>query len=519
MSFWTRDSIKRVVGGQWLSRGQEADGAGQAVLAGLSTDTRTVARGQVFLALRGERFDGHQFLRSAAESGAGLLIIDDESAGRALVAGKPAVSEVYVLRVADTGRALLKLAAAYRASLERTRVVGVVGSNGKTTTARLIASVLAAGGVRGTASPKSFNNAVGVPLTILSASPSDQFLVCEIGTNAPGEIGTLAEVVRPDVVVITSIGREHLEGFGTIDGVAREEGSVLRYLNEGALVIAPSDLPTGAEVLEDMLRAQPNVLRFGTSASADLRAANARHVAGRLTFSINGRLLISMSMLGEHNALNALAAFAVARRFGVEESKIVQSLGIAAGAPMRLELCRVTRTSRRSAGDGIDQTAAGEVVFINDAYNANPESVLAALATFESVMGDWPGVRRRVVMLGDMRELGSASEDSHREIGRRISTMRGIDRFLLVGPMMRHAYDEACRSSTSGTVLHVPGLDDAAMIEAADQVQAGDLVLLKGSRGTRMERVILAARGELPTVTPVARTSIPTTATLPQQHK
>ncbi len=499
MSFWTRGNIKRVVGGVWLSRGRDPETMDQGVLEGVSTDSRSIKCGQVFIALRGERFDGHQFLRSAVEGGAGLLIVDDEASGRAVVGavcGVGTASDLYVLRVPDTGRALLKLASAYRRTLERTRVVGVVGSNGKTTTARLIATVLAGGGLRGTASPKSFNNAVGVPLTILSALPTDQYLICEIGTNAPGEIAMLAEVVRPDVAVLTSIGREHLEGFGTLEEVAREEGAVLRHMEEGAIVIAPTPLPEGAGVLEDLLRGVPNVLRFGVGDGADLRAVNIRHEGGRLAFSVNGKVAITMGLIGAHNAYNGLAAFAVGRRFGVDEAKIAAALGAASGPPMRLEPVRVGMVGRN---------AGGELTFIHDAYNANPDSMLASLNTFQEVMGSWPGVRRRVVVLGDMRELGAATEASHREIGRRVGSMSGIDHVVLIGPMMGSAATEVRLLGRGDRMEYLPMLDDGAMAAVANLLLPGDLVLLKGSRGTRLERVVQACRGELPTIASAVR--------------
>ena len=205
MSFWTPENLRVVLAGQWIRR---PDVARTAALSGLSTDSRAIRSDQVFLALRGEKTDGHAYLASAAASGSPLLIVDDEAAVAA--ASGTIGADVGVLKVADTGQALLKLAQAYRRTLDSTRVIAVGGSNGKTTTVRLIQSVLS-GTLRGTASQKSFNNAVGVPLTILSARKGDQFLICEVGTNAPGEIAPLASVVEPDIAVITSIGREHLD--------------------------------------------------------------------------------------------------------------------------------------------------------------------------------------------------------------------------------------------------------------------------------------------------------------------
>src|SRR5205814_447570 len=188
MSFWESENLRGAAGGTWLARPTAA-----AKITGLSTDTRTLEPEQVFLALKGERFDGHEMLADAAAKGSPLAIIDrDIESPRGMG----------VLKVPDTRRALLRIAAAYRQTLEGTKVVAVAGSNGKTTTVRLIDAVLSQG-LKGAASPRSFNNDVGVPLTLLSASPGDAYLVCEVGTNSPGEIGRLGEVVQPDIAVIT----------------------------------------------------------------------------------------------------------------------------------------------------------------------------------------------------------------------------------------------------------------------------------------------------------------------------
>lgn len=501
MNFWTLESLKRACGGTWLSRGKDPEASPAAVAQGLSTDSRTLRPGQAFLALRGERFDGHAFVADAVSAGSTLVIVDEAGAEGACrtIAASPE-SDVAILRVADTGKALLRLAAAYRKTLERTRVIAVVGSNGKTTTTRLISAVLEAA-YRGTASAKSFNNAVGVPLTILSASPTDQYLLCEVGTNAPGEIAQLGAVVQPDLVVITSIGREHLEGFGSVEGVAREEASILSYLAPGGLAIVPAELPDGCQPLLDMLRQTPNVLRFGTSGSADLRASEIRHDKGRLRFTINGRLEANLALVGEHNALNALAALGVGRRFGMEERRIVEVLATARGPEMRLERIEV-------AAPG----SSGEVTFINDAYNANPDSMLASLATFGqlTIPADWPGLGRRIAVLGDMLELGEATERSHREIGEALLTNRPLDRIVLVGPL------SATTAATltgggwpSSRLMHLPESGPREMQTIAGLLEPGDAVLLKGSRRMRLERVIDSLRARFAGTAGVAASAGP----------
>ena len=496
MTFWNPDSIRAACSGAWLARpamielpkDRPADmpppppSLLHAPISGVSTDTRTIKPGQVFIALRGPNHDGHNFLTAAANGGSPILVIDDETA---IPAGgfEPAVG---VLKVADTGRALLRLAAAYRKTLDRTKVIAVCGSNGKTTTAGLISQVLSAS-LRGTASAKSFNNAIGVPLTILAAQPADQYLVCEVGTNAPGEIAALAEVVQPDIAVITSIGREHLEGLGDVAGVAREEASVVRFVREKGCVVATADAPELAE----HLRAAPNLVTFGRAEGATLRLTEARHTDGPdlaqsgqvrgtgpgVKFTINQKQNYYLPILGEHNALNAIAAIAVARRMGMAEEKIAAALAQAKAPDMRLQTVVV-------------RTRGGEIHVLNDAYNANPDSMIAALRTLAAL----PAERRRVAILGDMRELGAAAESLHREVARAALAIDGIGLAVLVGPNMKAAAEEMRAGRSSARVEHVADIDGPQAAAVAAMLRPGDTVLLKGSRGMKMERLLAPIR-------------------------
>ena len=501
MSFWTHDNLRSVTAGTWLIRPPRLEvpadrpsdlppPPAHAPITGLSTDTREIKPGQVFVALRGEHHDAHRFLQQAVDAGATVLVIDDESAvpegGFTPAAG--------VLKVADTGKALLKIAAAYRESLKGVRVIAVCGSNGKTTTTRLIEQVLRTT-FRGTASKKSFNNAVGVPLTILRAQPSDQYLLCEVGTNAPGEIATLGAVVQPDIAVITSIGREHLEGLGDLDGVAAEESSILKFLRPKGCAIVNADSP---ELEAAIRKYKPATLvRFGRGtkdAPADIRigAAGVTTVdePGRdagfagIAFAINDRFKVRLPMLGEHNAMNALAAYAVARRMGIEEGRIIEALSGASGAEMRLQVTRV-------ALDG-----GGSARVVNDAYNANPDSMLAALDVLASLSTEG----RRVAVLGDMFELGPTSAEMHAQVLSRLAGLReAISMAVLIGGQMAGAAREALIGAgwPESELLLLPEADEAAIRAAAEQVRPHDVVLLKASRRMRLERVLsaLAAAG------------------------
>ncbi len=477
MSFWSPESIKAAVGGTWLARPEAHE------LDGVSTDTRTVRVGALFVALRGEKFDANTMVGQAAEGGAAMAIVDRPEA-----LPSPLPARLGVLHVQDTGVALLRLAAAYRKTLDGTRVIAVTGSNGKTTTTRLVASVLAQG-LRGTASMKSFNNRVGVPLTILSARRGDQYLVCEVGTNAIGEIGELAPVISPDIVVVTSIGREHLEGLGGIEGSVSEALSLVQAIRPGGLAVVNADAPLLLPAVRSLASAGAKtrqawgVLTFGQCEDAELRITGVEQGPGGLKFTLNDRTVHTVHLLGRHNASNAAAAIGVGRRMGVESAAIDMGLRVAEGPEMRLE-----------------RVSAGGIHFINDAYNANPESVLAALDVFADATRGHPG--RRVVILGDMLELGEAGSAAHREIGDAVARLPGVDLAVFVGPLSAHAAERVRPAWGQDRVVHVPPLDPAGAQRVAAMLREGDTVLLKGSRGMAIERVLKAVSAQAGTAMP-----------------
>ena len=487
MTWWTPDTMRAACGGTWLVRPPQIElppdrpadiplPSLHAPITGVSTDTRSIKPGQAFVALRGENFDGHRFIADAARGGASIIIIDD---ARSLPEGG-FTPPVGVMKVADTGAALLKLAASYRKSLARTKVVAVCGSNGKTTTTRLIDHVLGQF-FRGTASAKSFNNAVGVPLTILSAKENDQYLVCEVGTNAPGEIAQLGEVVQPDIAVITSIGREHLEKLGDLAGVAREEAAILKFVRPKGCVVVTGDAP---ELREHLAKPLGVVVTFGRDKSANLRLTSVRHEAREggvlgLVFTINGRQEVRLPLVGEHNALNAIAALAVARRMGIDDAKAAGALAHAGGAEMRLARVEV----------------AG-VQVLNDAYNANPDSMLAAIETAVALRASvMRGASRLVLVLGEMLELGAASESSHRSVARAAAQHlgKGVDAIVLVGTGMKAGLDELRSTGAATDTVHwLPDADETSQQRVLELLRPGDLVLLKGSRRVRLERMLEA---------------------------
>ncbi len=489
MSFWTADNIKSVLGGAWLAR----DAANGAPLAGITTDSRAVRPGQFFLALKGDRTDGHEYLATAAGSGARMLIVHNQEK---VPAALP--KSVGVLLVPDTGAALLRLAAAYRKTLATTRVIAVGGSNGKTTTCKLLSAILSRT-LRGTASPKSFNNAVGVPITILGAQRTDQYLICEVGTNAPGEIAPLAAVIEPDIAVITSVGREHLEGLGSLKGVVQEEAALIAALRPGGLAVINADAPMLVEAVRPFLNASAPgqkakaLVTFGASPAADLRITSAVCSPSGVVFQLNERERYQLPLLGRHNAGNAAAAIAVARRMGITTPEIEAGLASAKGPEMRME-----------------RSDVGGVAFVNDAYNANPESALAAIDTFTSVYRNAPGVSRRVMVLGEMLELGEQAPDLHREVGDAIAKAGVFDLVVLVGQLAMYAGERLSRSLPPDRVAPFSNAEGANATEIARLLRPGDAVLLKGSRRVGLEKIIAAAKHAAQAQTPPSVTIVET---------
>ena len=492
MPFWNPDNIRIASGGAWVVRPAQIELPKDrpadlplpdlyAPISGVSTDSRAIRKGQMFIALRGENFDGHTFVADAVRAGAPVVVVED-------VAGVPTGADLNgcgVLKVADTGKALLKIAAAYRESLKQTKVIAICGSNGKTTTTRLVDHLLGKT-MRGTASQKSYNNAVGVPLTILAAKENDQYLICEVGTNQPGEIKILAEVVRPDIAVITSIGREHLEGFGDLSGVAAEEAVILKYLRPAGWAIATADAPE----LTEHLKCVKNLVTFGRKQDATLRLTEAKHEieGGRawLSFAVNARQKYKMPLVGEHNALNAIAALAVARRLGVDDQKATDALLTAGGADMRLSVDRI--------GDG-----ASAITILNDAYNANPDSMIAGIRTLCSLKkAGIASSGRTVVVLGEMLEMGTSATAGHRAVADAVAEGGDgvrIDMAVLVGDGMREAERSLHERGWDGSrVRWFESADGEHAAAIAAMLRPGDIALVKGSRRVKLERIVAAAR-------------------------
>jgi UDP-N-acetylmuramoyl-tripeptide--D-alanyl-D-alanine ligase len=443
--------------------GQLIHGDPQATVSGVSTDSRQVSLDDVFFALSGERFDGHDFLPEVV-SRAGAVVV---APGRVPVnPGRCAV-----LTVPDPRKALGLFAARYRSDFNLP-VIAVAGSNGKTTTKELIAAVLRQK-FSTLWSEGSFNNDVGVPLTLLRLGSAHRAAVLESGTNHPGELAQLVRMIAPTHGVVTSIGREHLEFFGDLNGVAREELAIGETLPpSGKLFIHAEE----QWIRYARSRTHAKVIGISENAGGDWRATHLRPDKTGLTFvaessqnEFNGEYRVNL--LGRHQAFNALIAIALGAELGLDRSQIQRGLLECQPARMRLQLWEVNG-----------------VRVLDDAYNANADSMLIALRT----LLDLPCKGRRLAVLGDMAELGTHSEAAHEEVGRCAAEL-GVGQLFAVGKMAP-VMARGARDAGLARVLEFADVE-AAAIAVKQFVRDGDVLLLKASRATRLERVADSLRG------------------------
>lgn len=433
-------------------------------LTGVSTDTRTLEPGQLFLALRGPNFDGARFAGAALERGAAAVLVHgDASAVELSAAGG-------VLVHADPRRALGDLGSWYRSTLPM-RVLGITGSCGKTTT-KEIARQLFARLFPVVASPSSFNNDIGVPHTLLLCAPETALAVVEMGTNHPGEIAALSRIARPHGGIVTNVGASHLAGLGSLEGVAREKGDLLAAVPADGFCVLNAAGRFRAELAS---RSAARVITFSVEGSGaergDLDACDLYFHAGGTAFRLNGRELFT-PLLGTHNVENLLAVLAAGIGLGLELDTLLPGVSALTGARSRMERIELSG-----------------ITLFDDCYNANPQSLRAAVR----VLSGLHGYRRRVLVLGDMLELGELSAELHHDLGREAASS-GVDAVLLVGSFTRAAAAGALEGGLgAGSLAHFDTTDEAVR-GAVDFVREGDVVLVKGSRGMALERVVGALR-------------------------
>jgi UDP-N-acetylmuramoyl-tripeptide--D-alanyl-D-alanine ligase len=446
---------------KYLAEGAGGDlrsGSPSDLVSRICTDSRQVRPGDLFVALAGDRFDGHDYVGEVREKKASAILIrrDRDSS---------VSSECGVIVVGDTREALGRIGARYRRDFS-IPIIAVGGSNGKTTTKELLASVLSQR-YRTVRSAASFNNNIGVPLTLLELDDRSEAAVLEVGTNHPGELAPLIRMMQPQFGVITSVGREHLEFFGDLSGVEQEEGWLAELLPVNGRLFVNGDSPGMQRIVE---RTAAPVTRIGLGTDNDWRAKDLRHDESGVSFQVDtaspgfsGEYRVNL--LGRHQVTNALLAAAVGATLGLTRDQIVRGMADCLPAKMRLQVSQING-----------------VRILDDAYNANADSVLAALDTLK----EYPCAGRRIAVLGEMAELGRHSAEAHAEVGRRVAELK-LDQLFAVG-RMAGVMGAAARAAGLTRVNELGDVETAANA-VRRFVRDGDVVLLKASRASRLERV------------------------------
>ncbi|CAH1204580.1 UDP-N-acetylmuramoyl-tripeptide--D-alanyl-D-alanine ligase [Paenibacillus allorhizoplanae] len=434
---------------------------GDILIKGVSTDTRSIQAGSLFIPLIGENFDGHQYAEDAYQKGAAAILWQVDHG--------PAPSGIPCIHVEDTLAALQDLAKAYRKELS-VRIIGITGSNGKTTTKDLVAAVL--GSTYEVHKTKgNLNNHIGLPLTLLLLEETTQFAVVEMGMSGRGEIALLSEIAEPEAAIITMIGESHLLQLGSRDEIARAKAEIVTGMPIDSLIIYNGDEPLIEQALGELdLPEGLRRIRFGQGHDNDRYPSDIRMDADGAYFTINspGYEELFIPLLGTHNVVNTLAAIAVGEAFGVTPSAVAAGLRALQMTSMRIEKL----------------TAASGLTVLNDAYNASPASMRAAIALTEQLSG----FGRKFLVLGDMLELGEHEEQFHRGIGAMLSPER-VDYVFTFGRLGRFIAEEAAKQFPQAQIR---AYDDKAQLaeELAALASPEDLVLVKGSRGMRLEQVV-----------------------------
>ncbi len=445
--------------------GQLVQGDAGATVTSFDIDTRALRPGSAFFALPGERTDGHRFLPQAHRAGAALAIVQAE------VPTGPDVPPA-IVRVADTAAALARCGALARERLRDVRMLGLTGSTGKTTTKELAAAALATG-ARVHRTTGNRNNHLGVPLTLLACPDDAEIAVVEMGMSAAGEIAALAGLARPDAGLVTNVRPAHLQSFENLDAIAAAKGELFATLADDAVAIVNDDDPN---VRVQALRHVGPQVRFGTAAGVDVRLEefSGGFVPGaRMTFRHDGRSrTVQLRLGGAHAAWNALAAVAAVVALGGDLDAAAEAMAAVEPGPGRGRVHRLD----------------GDVVMVDDSYNSSP----AALATVLDALRDTPCSGRRMLVMGDMLELGPSSRAFHQEAGR-AAAAAGVSWMLGVGPETTAALDAARAAGVAEVHQRKDATAGSALL--VERLQPGDVVVVKGSRGVGLDRLVRTVAG------------------------
>lgn len=434
---------------------------GDIRISGVSTDSRNIEKGNLFIPIAGDRYDGHAFVPQAIEQGAAAAFWQEDH--------PDAPEGVPLIYVKDTLAALQELAAAYRRELP-VRVIGVTGSNGKTTTKDMVAACLETT-YRVHKTQGNFNNHIGLPLTLLQISEDTEMAVLEMGMSERGEIEFLSKLATPEAAIITNIGESHLAQLGTREAIAAAKLEIVSGLREDGLLVYNGDEPLIEERLEPILTHKSLLrFRFGEDEHNDYYPLAIMQISNGISFKLNVAQSPSyfIPLLGNHNVMNAMSAVAVAKFMGVSEADIVKGLKNLQATSMRSEMLAAPN---------------GATIF-NDAYNASPTSMRAAIRLME----DLRGYERKILVLGDMLDLGEKEEQYHREIGQLLDPHK-IDYVFTYGNLASFIAEEAERRYIEGHV-HAFYDKDILVAKLSEMLDCNDVCLVKGSRGMKLEDVI-----------------------------
>lgn len=438
-------------------KGKLLSGDMDEILTGISTDTRRIKKGELFVAIKGDRFDGHSFILDAVAKGAGGVLVQEGGITNANFK----LPDISFISVRDSIRALGDIGNFHRSRFA-IPVIGITGSNGKTTTKEMTAAILS----KKFSTLKNFgteNNNIGVPLTLMRLNTEHNIAVLEMGTNHLGEIRRLSEISRPTMAIITNIGPAHLEYLEDTDTVLKAKAEMLEYMNEDSLLILNRD-----DEYLNKIKTKLKTVWFGFDKKADFYADKISMEPEGINFRLNEKWDISLGVLGRHNVYNALAAIACAWGFGVSIEDIRDALKEFKVPNMRMEVKRF-----------------GDIKIINDTYNANPQSMKQAIEALRDMATDG----RKILIAGDMLELGTFSGRFHHLVGKQAAES-GIDLIVAVGKLAEHIGRGAQEAGMSEKKIKLCAVTKEAREKVATLIKKGDTILVKGSRAMRMEEIV-----------------------------
>lgn len=447
-----------------VTNGKLISGNPGDMMTGVSIDTRKVAKGELFVAIKGERFDGHSFILDAISKGAGGVLVQEGGITNANFK----MPDVSFVCVPDSIKALGDVANFHRSRFN-IPIIGITGSNGKTTTKEMTAAILS----KKFNTLKNFgteNNSIGVPLTLMRLNNEHNIAILEMGANHIGEIKRLSEIARPTHAIITNIGSSHLEYLENLDTVLKVKCEILEYLGADARLVLNGDdeMLKGINTFLKCIKINPKIVKFGLNKDADFYADKINLEPDGISFRLNGKWDIALGVLGRHNVYNALSAIAMSWDFGIPIEDIIDALKEFRVPNMRMEVKRL-----------------GDIKVINDSYNANPQSMKQAI----EALRDMTTEGRKVLVAGDMLELGTFAGRFHHLVGRQAAES-GIDLIVAVGRLAEHVAKGAQEAGMSGKKIKLCAVTKEAREKVAGLIKKGDTILIKGSRAMKMEEIV-----------------------------